>query len=346
MGVTAKSIDHDVHVPEEMSICTKCGTVQLSKLINLKLLYEEPHQPGIVGETWSKHHKQFSEYVLTHCGKKIVEIGAGSLTLAKLILSKKNVHYTVVDPQAISEPNIHVVPEFFSTFTEIGSPDTIVHSHTLEHFYEPCHILRTINRRLPIGGRMIVSVPDIQSAISAEHHNALNFEHTYMTSQENLKYMFRSAGFSIADVTRFNTTNLFYVLVKENTGAFFSKTTNPTQEYEHNRSIYNSYLESSNLDMSVASERANRLNADVFLFGSHVFSQRLLEFGANKIKNLAGVIDNNPNKQNLRLYGTSLITYGPEILADRPATVLVRSAQYTNEIVNQLQTQYPHVSVL
>jgi hypothetical protein len=68
------------------------------------------------------------------------------------------------------------------------------------------------------------------------------------------------------------------------------------------------------------------------LFGAHVFAQYMLAFGLDGSR-LAGILDNDPNKQGKRLCGTSLAVYSPSVLAGhaRPIVIL-RAGVYNDEI--------------
>ena len=70
----------------------------------------------------------------------------------------------------------------------------------------------------------------------------------------------------------------------------------------------------------------------IFLFGAHVFSQYLLNFGLNS-KKIKFILDNDITKQNKRLYGSNLFVRSPKILSkfNKPIVVL-KVAAYENEI--------------
>ena len=40
--------------------CIKCKTIQIKKLIDLKILYDKPHNNNIIGKTWIEHFQDFS----------------------------------------------------------------------------------------------------------------------------------------------------------------------------------------------------------------------------------------------------------------------------------------------
>ena len=71
---------------------------------------------------------------------------------------------------------------------------------------------------------------------------------------------------------------------------------------------------------------------NIYLFGAHIFSQYLIEFGV-KIKKIKFILDNDNNKQQKRLYGTNLMVKSPKILAfDKNPLVILKAGVYNNEI--------------
>ena len=42
------------------SECIDCNTIQLRNLIDLKVLYDKPHNDNSIGNTWIEHFKEFS----------------------------------------------------------------------------------------------------------------------------------------------------------------------------------------------------------------------------------------------------------------------------------------------
>ncbi len=74
----------------------------------------------------------------------------------------------------------------------------------------------------------------------------------------------------------------------------------------------------------------------VFLFGGHVFSQYLIGFGLNQDK-IEMILDNDPNKQGKRLYGTSLFVKSPKILKNvKNAAFILRGGAYNDEIKDDI----------
>ncbi|EEU7171956.1 SAM-dependent methyltransferase, partial [Campylobacter jejuni] len=69
-----------------------------------------------------------------------------------------------------------------------------------------------------------------------------------------------------------------------------------------------------------------------YLFGAHLFGQYLIFQGLNTEK-IINILDNNPSKQEKRLYGTKFIVKSPKILKDQDdSLVILNAGVYNDEI--------------
>lgn len=98
-----------------------------------------------------------------------------------------------------------------------------------------------------------------------------------------------------------------------------------------NRALYAAYLEShtaliERINARIASAKA------VYMFGAHAMSQYLIAFGLD-VGRVAAVLDNDPRKQGLRLYGTALTVRAPAVLKQVHAPlVILRAGVFAEEI--------------
>jgi 2-polyprenyl-3-methyl-5-hydroxy-6-metoxy-1,4-benzoquinol methylase len=312
--------------------CSSCGCVQLLELIDLEVLYSRSHNPSI-GKSWQKHHSEFSDFATKHLhGKKVLEIGGANLKIAKMILekSKRDIDYTVVDFSCKKYGEDSQIRQIKSDFSEIEETfDTILHSHTFEHTYDPVLFLRGIYKSLSDSGTMIMSIPNLENQVKSMHMNALNFEHTFLYSEDILKNLLARAGFEIAETFTFSEWNNFYLCKKRD---------QHEREISFSREsviIFEDFFEKVKKDVSYLNKT---LEKNCFCFGAHIFTQMLLCFGLDEEK-IQGVLDNDPNKIGKFLYGSNLKVYGPEIIEhlDQP-TVILRVSQFKEEIQDQIET--------
>jgi hypothetical protein len=169
--------------------------------------------------------------------------------------------------------------------------------------------------------------------------NGLNFEHTYQIDPEYLERLMTECGFRLVDREDFNDYNPMMVFEKSHVFSAPSvsgfEPPKMEQRYGDNKKIFLALVKYHKKN----AENINRQikgHKNAYLFGCHVFSQYLLEFGVD-IRLLKGIIDNDPSKQGDVLYGTDLLTY-PSIVVKGmdDVAVVVQAGIYTDEITHKL----------
>jgi len=333
-GCVTQPFEDDIFADQEWGIDKTTGIVQLTKLIPLKILYLEQHFDGY-GETWAKYYEDLSDYIKQYGGKEFLEIGGGYGHLAKLVLGKvPDSTFTIVEPnpKVIENDRLKVLHGFFDeNFTLNFSPDTVIHSQVLEHAYDPIKFLTDIYNSLPIKGRLIFGYPNLEYLFKNKYTNAINFEHTMLLSDYYLDFMVKQIGFEIVDKTNFQNHSHFYCL--EKTGEKRSEDIKLENRYDYYKDMFNDYI-------ATHKESTNKINdyidanpdSKIYLFGAHIFSQSLIAFGLNT-KRIECILDNSPNKQNKRMYGTELQVNSPSVLKNsKNSIVILRAGLYNEEI--------------
>lgn len=353
MGVRSPH-DHEEYTEDQVwNICSICGCVQLKYLIEPSLLYSRNHNPGTIGKSWQEHHSSFSKFITTRLnrfeGKKknVAEVGAGNAILAKQILEsvRNPIYYTIIDPNTHSNnPDIRVIGRLLQDVNVRDRFDVIIHSHTMEHFYTPLDDLRRMYDLLNPNGEMFVSVPIIKEFLKSGYTNGLNFEHTYLTTMSNLLYLFSRSGFRLLETFEYSPHNVFFHLTKDSTVK--KNPVSISSEYFNNKKLFQTYVSQLLFDISSLNTKISNTTDAIFLYGAHIFSQMLISQGLD-ISRISAVLDNDPTKQNNKLYGSSLTVHSPSILATlyKP-TVIVRTAQYTHEICDNLRSICPEVEII
>ena len=336
MGVDKKD-QHTPTAPMKWGACMGCGCVQLEELVDPDILYARHHNPA-VGETWAAHHAQLAE-IVTSCVSpraEVLELGGANLKLANNVCRRnKTLDYTIVDRSCgkyKTEPVSKKIVQIKKMFVEYQSGkkfECIVHSHTLEHAYQPAEFLEEIRERLVDGGTMIMSVPNISAQLKAGHLNAINFEHTYYLDDNYLLMLVLNAGFKIEKIQQFSEWNNFYVCrkVPEKTEIKHCNPSNARHTFEY-------FINTLQKDVRSLNKRIGP--GPVYSFGAHIFNQYMLSSGLRRDPIMA-ILDNDPNKVGAVLAGTNIpIVSAAEIRNLRSPRVVVRGAQYTSEIRKQL----------
>lgn len=335
----------DIKAEMSFGICRDSGIIQLDKVLPLDLVYQTEHSVG-GGSVWKNHYLAFSKFISKYHPKNVLEIGGGNGIVAKLYTkNREGVTWTIVEPLPLCKETkkIKIIHSWFDNKFKYTKPiDAIVHSHVLEHMYDPNHFLSLVFENLKKGENHIFSIPNLYKWLQYKYTNCLNFEHTIFLTEYFVDYLLQKNGFKILKKEYYLDHSIFYATEK------FKK--NETISYESKyleyKKLFRDFIEYHEKQIINFNEKIKELDCDIYLFGAHVFSQSLLEFGLNKNK-LKGILDNAIIKQNKRLYGTDLFIYSPDIIkSTKSVAVILKAAAYQDEIKKQLLSLNKNVIIL
>jgi hypothetical protein len=345
MGTVLAVSEEDKKYDQKWGICKKCGCIQLLELLPLEELYSKNHHSEVVGQIWAEHHASFARFILYSNPNNVIEIGGAHGYLATLIINQsKEIKYAMVEPDTnIVSKKISIVKGYIEDHLEtISGKDSIIHSHVLEHVYSPVDFLSKIVGNMDIDSNMFISFPNIMALIRSKGANSLNFEHTYLLVPEQVEVIFESLGLALIRKQEYLEHSYFYHL--RNTGLRSKIYSLPNINEKSLEFI--DMVEDLKDFVYYVNEKIDNLDAPIYLFGAHIFSQSLVVLGLNSEK-ISGVIDNSQSKQNQRLYGTNLIVYPSTVVSEHPLVyVVLKASHYQEEIKSQLLKINPKVIVL
>lgn len=332
MGASENSQEDDIFIDLNFQISKSTGMVQINPLIDLSIVYLKSHNPGTIGQIWKKHHEALADFLLKFDKKKVLEIGGYSGILANNCLSKNNeIEWTIIDPHAKHvNDNVKIINSFFDDqYLDETKYDLVVHSHLIEHVIDVNSFLKNCHSRLNKNGYMIFSLPNFELFLNKRITNSLHFEHTFHIDEYFLSKLFESHGFKIVEKTYYaDGYNVFYCVEKTDP----KNTAYDSSKYLEYKNLYLDYFKDIK---SFIDDFNNSSDYDgVFMFGGHVTSQFLISLGLdqNKIKYL---LDNDPNKQEKRLYGTNLQIKSPSILKNYNNPVLILKNSFFDEEIRK-----------
>lgn len=349
IGATSQNIKKDIFADLSFVIDKTTGIIQLDKLLPPDLIYSEYHSEAL-GKIWENHHKEFIEFMSQAKSSSVLEIGGSNGALAKDYISKYKIKKWIIvepNPAVESDEIIKVISTLFDENTKIKDKvDTIIHSHVLEHIFNPREFLSHIANFIDKNAYHIFSVPNLYAYLKNKQSNTINFEHTIFLTEYFIDYLLTIYGFKIIRKKKYMKHSIFYMT---------KKVENVKCERIMNYSKRNKYLVYKNLFLSAMEEIEDfvqRINVRVketkepfYLFGAHVFSQMLIYKGISK--KVKGILDNSQLKQNKRLYGTSCKIFSPEIIkSDKNPIVVLRVGAYQDEVRQQLMSLNKNVRIL
>jgi 2-polyprenyl-3-methyl-5-hydroxy-6-metoxy-1,4-benzoquinol methylase len=352
IGNTKQETKNDLFSDMIFDISKECGVIQIKNTINPNLIYSQYHSEAI-GSVWENHHVKFSELLIklinNHNIKNVLEIGGSTAKLAKIVLNKNETikKWTIVEPN-IPEQNesldnrIEFISDFFKSDSIKEKYDLIIHSHTLEHMFNPNEFLSEINKCLLPNGLNVFSVPNLFSYLKNKHPNILNFEHTIFLTEEILDYILLKNKFETIEKEHYLEHSIFFT-TRKNQNILEPKSPNKYEEY---KTMFIDYINHYNNLINEINHEVSKTNNDVYLFGGHVFSQFLISMGLNTEK-IKCILDNSLMKNNTRLYGTNLMIKNPNDVDIRNNSIIIlKVGNYKDEITSGLLSINPSIKFL
>jgi len=335
MGCTNQPYEKDLYADMNWYISPSSGMIQLDPLLSLDVIYSEDHGSGTIGNIWNEHHNSFYEFIKQNKNiKSVLEIGGSNGNLAKKCLETMDINWKIVEPNPKIEQhnNIEIIKQFFDDkFKSNEKYDAIIHSHVLEHVYDPIMFMNHISNFMKKDSLLIMSVPNLKEMLYRKYTNCLNFEHTYFASEDYIKYFLHILGYKLLKIEYFREDHSIFFCAKK-TSSKNKKTSNLEKIYLENKKLFINYI---NYHKKLI-KKINALEENVYLFGAHIFSQYILKFGLNNDK-IINILDNDPNKQGKRLYGTNILVKSPDILAkEKSPIVILKAGMYNDEIRQQI----------
>lgn len=334
MGVTTQKKENDIFCDLIYEINTVNGEVQIKNLISESDLYQEAHYNNI-GNGWKEHHRAFAEFVAKYKPQTIFEIGGGRGILAVEYSRISDADWTILDavPNPVPECKANYVKGFFDDRYKIEKKyDAIIHTHTLEHFYNPIQCIENIGNNMGENSWMFFSVPNMEEMINRCYTNVMNFEHTFYCAEPYITYICNICGYHVVETKKFKEDHsVFYAVQKV---ADRRNKIEIPREYCQNKKRFMDWKIKQEKMINCFNLKMERDLSDrkVYLFGAHVNTQFLLAFKLQTSK-IGGIIDNDTSKQGKRLYGTPFLVYSTEILENQERPIIIlRNGTHNDEI--------------
>jgi predicted SAM-dependent methyltransferase len=338
MGCSNEPKSNDIAFNMEWFIGKESGLIQLKKLLPLDVLYADSHGAGEVGAIWDKHHSAFAKFISKFSPHSVFEIGGGHGILAKKYQEYKKTKWTILEPNPTpkSDCPASFITGFFDNDFRFDEPfDTVIHSHVLEHIYEPLQFMKHLEEFTKIGDKLIFTLPNMKKMLERKYTNCINFEHTYFITEPYIEYLLEKFNFKIIEKEYFlEDHSIFYSALRSEYKNQTVKFTNDL--YKENKLIFNEYIKYFEKEIEDINAVLKNTDKKVYLFGAHIFAQYLIAFGLDTSK-IVCLLDNDKNKQNRRLYGTNLTVHSPVSLKDvSEPIVILKAGVYNNEIKSDI----------
>jgi len=338
---TVQSIDSDIYENLYIDGCQECGTIQQRNIYDASFIYNTSHNNTQITQTWSKHHKEFAEFIKKYNTKlnSFIEVGGYSGVLAKHIINMDDsIKYKIID-LCDQDPNIDGV-EFENINGEIYeylSSDNVILSHMFEHLYKPIEFIIKLHKSNI--QNIFISIPNMKKYIIDGTITFLNVEHTFYCDFESTEFMFNKCGYKVQNITYFKDHSIFLHFTKE---TIKLPTIDPILQIQYIKNfieIRDSYL------------NGIQLETDVFIAPAGYFAQLLYYFikKNNPHIKILGFLDNDISKHGTRVYGTSILTHPMnyiENFKNTPISIIMNKSPYYKEIKEQLNLYHTNINFI
>lgn len=337
MGTTEQDKKKDLFYDLIYEINAMNGEVQIRDLISEDDLYQEAHYNN-VGSGWRDHHRAFAEFMAEFRPKSVFEIGGGRGILSVEYMKFDNVEWTILEPvpNPVPECKAQYVKDFFDDSYKIEKGyDAIVHTHTLEHFYNPVQCIKNIGKNMREDSWMFFSIPNMEEMVKRCYMNVMNFEHTFYCTEPYVTYLCNIAGYDIIETKKFKEDHSIFYAAQKQGGHRQSGFPN---EYTMNKKLFMHWKAKQEKTAGYFNYKMKNILPDrkIFLFGAHANTQFLMAFQLQTDR-IEGILDNDISKQGKRLYGTVFHVYSPEILKNQKAPIVIlRSGTHNGEIKERI----------
>lgn len=333
MGCVEQSEESDIYSDMDWWISRSSGLIQLRWLLPLDILYPAAHGAGAVGALWERHHREFAHFVHQYAPSAVLEVGGASGILAREYQQLNSIEWTIVEPNPapVAGCEARFIKGFFDDkFIFDEQVDTIVHSHLFEHIYDTDQFMQHLADFIGEGQRLLFSLPNLQIWLERRYTTCINFEHTVFLTEPYVEYLLAKYGFRLVKKDYFmEDHSIFYAAIRTNDIVPHNL---PDTLYNTNKQLYLDYVEYHNNLINELNRQLLAETRPVYLFGAHVFAQSLIGFGLDQSR-IVSLLDNDPQKQGRRLYGTKLKVQSPTVLRDVEAPcVILKAGVYNKEI--------------
>jgi len=315
--------------------CNLCGCIQIKNLIDPLKLYLNSHNSTAISKTWYEHHNEFATFIKSNNKlKELIEVGGNSGILYTL-LCDSNINYTILDLSDTSTrpANINFVQGNCEDF-DFSAYESLILSHTFEHLYDPRKFIQNLNNAKIMS--LFVSIPNMESQCDTNNIAILNYEHTFFVGDSEIKFMFSQFNYECKVSYDFRKHSRFYHFV-------YNPNVNSklTPNFTYRDKILDIFT-----NFSI---KWNNIYTPCYICPAGIYGQKI-HYYLNKFQAcINGFIDNDPLKQNKRVYGTPLYVYSPKILETILYTkvyIVLYAGPYSNEIMNQLNMIHNNIEYI
>lgn len=326
--------------------CPACRAAQVETLPPAERVFPEPPRPAY-GAVWTRHQETFASFIVRHAKGSVLDFGSGDGALAAayrrsggmgqwtaLALESLIAHDRPADVARVESLAKR------AAFARFGA-STAVLCHTLPLARHLRAAVADISAALPEDGRIVIAWPVLERWTELGRPGALSFARPSLVPLPAMKSLFARAGWqACAQAAWAECDTLFVAFARGGTPA------EPFESYRPPAPVIADYFTRFRVRALAIMRAMARHRGDVFLMPSGIAAQVLFASGLTEAR-IDGILDNDPAKQDKRLYGSTLRVFAPEakLPKARSPLVIVHGGVHTPEIIEGIRRIRADVAV-
>lgn len=333
--------------PMSWAGCETCGTVQIETLPAIETIYQGGHATGL-GAAWKRHHIAFGGFLARFGVGPVLDIGGGSGSLARGYREVGGkAAWEVLEPNPLPAENLPKDIRFTYGFLNAdvvaaSAAQTVVFCHVLEHMSDLGDALKTLEPLKRRDGRAVIAWPILEEWVEARLAGALNFEHGIYLRLSTLEALFAAAGWELVASERYHEMRTMFLVFAPSPSDAPADWPEPEIAAADVQGFFAHFAElGERLDGALA-----RHKGDAFVMPASIYAQFLFAAGLNETR-VRGLLDNAPQKQGQRLYGTRLSAVSPIAALPRAKSplVVINGGAHVEEMARQIHDLRPDARV-
>lgn len=315
------SVEDQSKFPLALGFCEQCGTAQLTKRMPMDMV--RPRFPWLVYNEPERHLDQVAEQLTTLPG----------ITAKSRILGITYKDQSTLDRLAnlgfpngacIADSDFNCTAEFFGLETlqqllrdpsvvqnikeKYGVADMVLMRHVIEHTEDAAALIQALRGLMTEDGYLVLELPDSTQIFKAGNHAFIWEEHISYFTEQTLNVLAQTTGAELAWFQRYSYPYEDSLLVA------FQFSSQPTQNILPKNKLFEAttLLEGFKSELAHAKTawqkllKAYQMNGEkVAIFGAGHLAAKFINF-LDLSDVIDCVIDDNPNKVNMKMPGSGL----------------------------------------
>lgn len=347
-----------IKYPLNIHYCSKCGLIQLSEIVDYKILFGDYAYHTASSLPLVNHLKDTSKFILdnlsNNCNDLIVEFGCNDGSFLENFINKRKI--VGVDPaenfdSILSKKRIsHVVNSFNMKICKkiknsYGPAKVIFASNVLAHISDLKETIESVKFLLRNDGYFVFEVHHAADLISNCCFDQIYHEHVYYFTLRSIQELLKKYSLNICCADKINIHGSSLRIVCSQEHCFFPSDYSLILKEEKEKGLFKNETYS---DWSIQIEKKKKIIRQTLIdlklkghkivgYGAPAKSTTMCNF-LDLNKNLIDyTVDNTINKQNQIIPGTDIPIYKPDRLYEDKFVdyIFLFSWNYTEYILNK-----------